>query len=107
MPITAYNVSLSYNCESTMAYKTGGNDYGYFVEIYGIESTNISELFTVTLTPKFDSGATTITYSALHYLSKVYYETTNENLKAMCLSIYHYNQCARAYFYGGNAWEAF
>ena len=105
IPISAYNVSLSYSCESTMAYKTGGNNYGYFVEIYGIESTNISELFTVTLTSKIDGKQTTITYSALHYLSKVYNETENENLKAMCLAIYHYNAYAKAYFYGGNPWE--
>jgi RIP metalloprotease RseP len=61
--LNSYDITLSSTTDSEMSYKTGYNDYGYFVEVYGIESANIDALFTITLTFKGDSKTTTITYS--------------------------------------------
>ncbi len=97
--LDSYDISLSYNCNSTMGYKVGSNDYGYFVEVYGIESTNISELFTVTITFNGNNSKTIITYSALNYLyEKAQDVKSSQALKDMCLAIYQYNLYAKAYF---------
>ena len=93
-----------------MNIKTDSNDWGYYVEIYGIESVNINKMFSVTITHK-EGTSTTITYSALNYIATVIQKIGNsqdEKLlqqKNMCLAIYQYNLCAIDYFKIGNAWE--
>ena len=64
--INAYQVSLTPASGSNMNYKTGRNDMGYFVEVYGIESANIDNLFSLTIKFNGDNSTTTITYSALN-----------------------------------------
>ena len=97
-----YDVTLTKptSVDTDMSYKTGVNDYGYFVEIYGIESANIDKLFTITISFKGDDqNKTIITYSALNFLKeKVQDENSSSLLKEMCVAIYQYNICAKNYF---------
>ena len=104
--INAYNIALNRPTNSSMNFRTGRNDYGYFVEVYGIESANIDSLFTLTLTFKGDNSTTTLTYSALNYIDKIIKETTNQKLKDMGVAIYQYNLCAKAYFNKNNGFNS-
>ena len=98
------------NTISEMNYKTGYNDWGYYVEVYGIESININKVFTVTITHS-DTSSVTINYSALNYIDSLIQKigsSEEEKLlqqKNMCLAIYQYNQYAIEYFVKGNPWE--
>ncbi|MBO4962306.1 MAG: InlB B-repeat-containing protein [Clostridia bacterium] len=113
-----YNITLTKpNVTTEMGFKTGLNSYGYYVEVYGIESANMDDLFTVTIYLKSDGEntdkKTTIIYSALTYLKEKLTEVNNvlENesatasqkasaqaTKNMCLAAYEYNRAAQAYF---------
>lgn len=96
--IKDYSVELTPVGNSNMKVKTGSNDVGGFVEIYGIESAYINTLFTVTIT--HTSGTkTTISYSAANFLkSKIDDVNSAQQLKDFCLSIYQYNECSKNYF---------
>ena len=99
--IEDYTASISPVDGSSMNVKIEGNDWGEYIEVYGIESANIDKVFTVTLTHKEGTSAS-ITYSALHYLSEKMQDTkSTQALKNMCLAIYQYNLCAKQMF-GGN-----
>ena len=96
--IDDYTASISPVDGSSMNVKLGTNTWGGYVEVYGIESANINKVFNVTLTHT-DGKSTTITYSALHYLSeKMQDAKSTQALKNMCLAIYQYNLYAIAYF---------
>ena len=98
------------NTISDMNYKTGSNDWGYYVEVYGIESININKEFTIKITHS-DKSSTIINYSALSYIDHLIQKigsSQEEKLlqqKNMCLAIYQYNKYAIAYFNVGNPWE--
>ncbi|MBO4962299.1 MAG: hypothetical protein J6C97_00830 [Clostridia bacterium] len=100
----------TYTVECSRDFKTGYNDYGYYVEVYGIESTKIDELFTITIYYNGDEeNKTIITYSAINYLAEKVEEANSVaessedyvramQLKELCLAINQYNYCAKAYF---------
>ena len=48
-----------------------------------------------------------VTVSPLADAEKVLKETTDQELKDMCIAIYQYNLCAKAYFTNENPWEIF
>ena len=107
--IEDYTASISPVDGSSMNVKIEGNNWGEYIEVYGIESANIDKVFTVTLTHKGGENTTSenITYSALHYLYETMEKTSgsqeekNIQLRNMCLAIYQYNLCAKEKF-GGN-----
>ncbi|MBO4962375.1 MAG: NPCBM/NEW2 domain-containing protein [Clostridia bacterium] len=92
-----YIITLTKPTGSEMNFITGANNYGHYVEVFGIESANIDSVFTVNIT--YQTESLSITYSALDYISD---KLTEQNLSSttqnLCMAIYHYNHYANIYF---------
>ena len=81
-----------------MAYRTGSNANGAYVEVYGIESANMNYTFTLEISDGVNE--TSLTVSALSYVRAIMRSTATEELTNLCKAMYQYSVASEAYFQG-------
>ena len=96
-----YKISLTKPSVTNMGYRTGTQSGRTYIDVYGIESTNLDEYFTLTLTSKTDaSKVESLTYSPFCYLKSRVLDSYEDdlNLRAICRAMYAYAVAADNYF---------